>query len=1181
MTRKTDAGCRPSMSVLSRGIAEALRRPSPGSLKTGILSASGGAIMGVALAVTPVTPASAQEDVLEEVTVTGSRILRQDFTANAPIQTVDEQLFDETTSIGVETILNRLPQFVPAVTQFTTTDVQQTATNTVGASTVSLRGLGPNRNLVLINGRRAMPVNATMVVDTNSIPSAAIERVEVISGGASAVYGADAVGGVVNFILKDDYEGAEVDIRFGDTQHGGSQEIAISALVGANMAGDRGNVVLGVERATRGIQERWERDWRVEDMRNPATGATAFFWGSDTWVSNDRNAGGARFGNTPSQAAVDALFNEATPLAGTTHPSGRPWLWFDGGTAATAGGVLNSPEGVRYLVNRNSGTLYTGLMNSSGRNGSYRYEGPYDNDYGGNFPGLPFRVVQPDGTIKENNFWQWASTPLERLSAFADGHFDVADDVRVTAQAMVTRTETETSLGLTADNITFWGAPIPFGNAIYRGNDDPHLNIPDSLIDVNGNGIADAGDMTHPDYRLGGRFDVQCDGPATASMPWLDGLPGCTESEAWPTSPEIYNLFMTRPNSEMDLWANRPPDYLRDALGAARSSTNTLTTMNFSLGVEGELPSGNDFWDITVSTGRTDNIIVQRGSSRISTYRAIMSFPNYGRNAIFDPNPFAAGFAESIPTCTSGMPIIDDRRLSEDCATMFSPDLKNTNQVTQTILEANLVGDLIEMPAGPLAYAAGYTYRENSYVFEPDNLSDNQNLIDPIAGLFPNEDSNGDFDVSEIYGELLVPLVNNGPTGVQHLNLELGARVSDWSMEQVGNLTTYKALLDWAITPNYRVRGGINRAFRAPNLGELFIGRTQIFGGGGTVFGDHCSQNMNNPASYSATAGGGSSPEQIAQTLSICRTLMTGSGAAEYYENRELADQPTGGGLGIRNSFGQPDLMEEQADTFTLGVVMNLHENFTLTVDYYTIEIEDMIALESADSTYERCLSMAFNPMGDPNTQACAQIWRNPSSGNAANIDSSFTNEGRSVMSGVDVQLNWSRELGNGGFNLNTVANYNLEAITQDRPGLDEIDHAGYSSCALQIQCQRYEYRLFTTASYFTGPWTFSLRHQHWPSLDNAQCRTNRESNGCLYSTNPSYNLFALTVGYRFQDRYRVSLGIENLLDEEPPCLGYNPLANGGRFAAPCTRGGGFGGTGAAVYDPLGRRFFLGLNMEF
>src|SRR5690606_2391297 len=136
-------------------------------------------------------------------------------------------------------------------------------------------GLGPNRNLVLIDGRRPMPVNPTMVVDTNSIPASAIERVEVISGGASAVYGADAVGGVVNFILKDDFEGASVEVRFGDTQHGGNQEVSISGLIGANVVDDRGNVLIGVERATRSEQFPWERDWRGGAHATPATGGPA------------------------------------------------------------------------------------------------------------------------------------------------------------------------------------------------------------------------------------------------------------------------------------------------------------------------------------------------------------------------------------------------------------------------------------------------------------------------------------------------------------------------------------------------------------------------------------------------------------------------------------------------------------------------------------------------------------------------------------------------------------------------------------------------------------------------------------------------------------------------------------------------------------------------------------------
>jgi outer membrane receptor protein involved in Fe transport len=1168
MKSKSEApGIGPRVDLLSQSIARALRCSTRGQGS----AIAGGALLGAAMLVAPSAPVHAQqaegaEGIQEQVIVTGSRIPRRDFTANAPITTVDETLFDETTNIGVETILNQLPQFVPAVTQFTTTDVQQTATNTVGASTVSLRGLGPNRNLVLINGRRAMPVNATMVVDTNSIPSSAIARVEVISGGASAVYGADALGGVVNFVLKDDYEGASAEIRFGDTQHGGNQEITISGLIGANLAGDRGNVMLGVERSTRSKQWGWERDWRVADAANPNTGATAFFWGTDAWISNEN--GSSFFGNNPAQNAAGITVDN-TPL-GTAISVDEI---FD---QAAAGAIPNTVNGTRFLVNQD-GTLYSGLMQNSGAAGAYRYSGQFLGDNEGNFPGLPFRVVQPNGAIKENNWWNWESTPLERLSAFANGRYELTDNVSMTAQAMVTRTQTETQLGLSADTITFWGAAIPFGNELYTGG-------PVTLV---GNGTAFAegppdscaeydlgGDciLTNSAYTIDGRFGVECDAAPTADRPWLDGLPGCTMSEAWPTSPEIYNLFMTRPDPDAVIWANAPPDYLRDALGGGRSSTNTLTTMNFSLGLEGELPSGNDFWDVTVSTGRTDNSVIQRGSVRLNSYRSLMAFPNFGKNAIFDPNPYANGFAESIPTCTSGLPVIDNRLVTSDCATIISPDLKNQNEVTQTVLEANLVGDLIDMNAGPLQYALGLSYRENSYEFSPDNLSNNQNLIDPIAGLFPNAVSFGEFDVSEIYGELLVPIISDGRAGVEHFNVELGMRISDWSMPQMPDLKTYKALMDWAITPRYRIRGGFNRAFRAPNLGELFIQRTQIFGGGGTQFGDHCSENLTNKADYSAlsTANGGNAQQN--SSYLICRALMGASGAFEYYDNQPLVDQPQVGGLGIRNSFGNLNLREEQADTWTMGVVMDFHDNFTLTVDWYEIEIEDMIALESADSTYERCLSAAFNPTGDPNSPNCSQIFRNPSTGAAANIDSSFTNEGRALMSGVDLQLNWQRQIGNGGFSMNSVANWNLESTTQDRPELDEIDWSGYNGCALQIQCQRYDYRIFTTFSYFTGPWNVSLRHQYWPALDNAGCRTNVNSTGCLYNSLPDYDLFALTAGRSFE-RYTVRVGIENLFDTDPPCTGGNPTAS--PFPTDCTR------TGDSTFDPLGRRFFVSMNMEF
>src|SRR6185503_9318482 len=203
--------------------------------------------------------AAAQEPTaqpLEEVVVTGSRIVRRDYDANSPLQTIDRSSFEQQNSISLETALNELPQFVPAAQGVTQLQDQSQMTDnfttlTAGASTISLRGLGANRNLVLLDGYRAVPVNATMAVDVNSIPAAAIERVEVITGGASSVYGADAVAGVVNFILKTDFEGLDLDVQTGAMMNGEGAETRASALFGVNSGDGRGNIMLGLELAER------------------------------------------------------------------------------------------------------------------------------------------------------------------------------------------------------------------------------------------------------------------------------------------------------------------------------------------------------------------------------------------------------------------------------------------------------------------------------------------------------------------------------------------------------------------------------------------------------------------------------------------------------------------------------------------------------------------------------------------------------------------------------------------------------------------------------------------------------------------------------------------------------------------------------------------------------------------
>jgi len=142
----------------------------------------------------------------QEVIVTGSRIARPDLSSPSPITVVSQDFFRQKGTVNVEEVLNQLPQVVPGLGA-------QVNNGGDGTATVDLRGLGPTRTLALVNGRRFVPATNTGRIDLNAIPSQLIERIDVVTGGASAVYGSDAVAGVVNFVLKDNFEGIELGAR--------------------------------------------------------------------------------------------------------------------------------------------------------------------------------------------------------------------------------------------------------------------------------------------------------------------------------------------------------------------------------------------------------------------------------------------------------------------------------------------------------------------------------------------------------------------------------------------------------------------------------------------------------------------------------------------------------------------------------------------------------------------------------------------------------------------------------------------------------------------------------------------------------------------------------------------------------------------------------------------------------
>ena len=187
--------------------------------------------------------------------VTGSRIARPDFDSASPIVSVTEELFQRTGSNTVETALNTLPQFVPSYTSTSNNPGNN------GQANVNLRGLGTTSTLVLLDGKRLMPANDLGVADLNVVPPALIESVEIITGGASAVYGSDALAGVVNFKLKRDFDGVEIDGSWGQTDRGDSTQYEAGLTAGTNFADGRGSIMGYVGYADRELATYGDRDF--------------------------------------------------------------------------------------------------------------------------------------------------------------------------------------------------------------------------------------------------------------------------------------------------------------------------------------------------------------------------------------------------------------------------------------------------------------------------------------------------------------------------------------------------------------------------------------------------------------------------------------------------------------------------------------------------------------------------------------------------------------------------------------------------------------------------------------------------------------------------------------------------------------------------------------------------------
>lgn len=210
-----------------------------GGIATSAVILAGVLFSAPAMAQNSAPVAEGANDGPQEIVVTGSRIARRNLETAAPVATVGAEEFSLSGTVNVEQVINTLPQVIPGTTAFSNNPGG-------GVSTLNLRGLGENRTMVLVNGRRWVSYDTSQVVDLNTIPAFLIDRVEVVSGGASAVYGSDALAGVVNFTLKNDIDGMIAGGQYSVTGAGDGPRYEAYVAMGGKI-GDRGHATVYAE----------------------------------------------------------------------------------------------------------------------------------------------------------------------------------------------------------------------------------------------------------------------------------------------------------------------------------------------------------------------------------------------------------------------------------------------------------------------------------------------------------------------------------------------------------------------------------------------------------------------------------------------------------------------------------------------------------------------------------------------------------------------------------------------------------------------------------------------------------------------------------------------------------------------------------------------------------------------
>ncbi|WP_147652516.1 TonB-dependent receptor domain-containing protein [Vulcaniibacterium gelatinicum] len=431
-----------------------------------------------------------------------------------------------------------------------------------------------------------------------------------------------------------------------------------------------------------------------------------------------------------------------------------------------------------------------------------------------------------------------------------------------------------------------------------------------------------------------------------------------------------------------------------------------------------------------------------------------------------------------------------------------------------------------------IALVAGAEWREEEFSFTPDNDSQAGNFAGAGGPSLP---LSGQTEVSEVFLEAAVPLLKDVGI-IDRFHVDLGYRRSDY--DRSGTANTYKVAFGGEFLENYRIRGGYNRAIRAPNIGELFA-QQQI-----ALF------NGTDPT-----------PEF---TLAQCQ--RTGVTAGQYGSiPASPADQ--------YNQFtgGNPDLRPEQADTYTLGFAATPIEDLEIAVDYFDIKLEERIGTIGANTILRFC-----GQTGDP--FLCSKVKRNPATGDlwigdnpatAGHVVNLTSNFGNLRVRGIDLNLRYGWDMFGGRATASLVGTRELESRVEPLPGVN--DAAAYDCTGLiNVSCQNPKWRHIANFRYARDWWSVNLRWRYYGSMDyiNTDGTRGTQDRILVNAGNKlkAYNWFDLSGTVQIGEMADFTIGVNNILDKEPPMVG-TPLA--------------LNANAPGGYDQAGRFIFTSLTLKF